>query len=507
MAKAQNEFITLWKPNNNSQAPLTAPQFPYPAAENQIWFPGIGNNYSITWEEVGYPQHNGTMPNVTSTASILIDFGTSLNPNPIEATYKVKVTNGNGIFKQIKFSEDTIIPTPVFEMPNLKAIGSANKIIAVEQWGNIQWTSMKSAFSQCALLDITATDSPNLSNVTDTTLMFYNTFSLQASNSMANWDMSNVKLFKYMFGSSGTAFSYTDNFNPNIGSWDMSAAEDISYMFMKRKTFNQDLNNWDTSNVTTMAYTFAECFLFNQPLDNWNTSRVTNMAFMFHLLPNFNQSLKSWDTSNVTDMGHMFHLAAEFNQPLDLWNVSKVTDMNTMFAEAFKFNQTLKNWNLNSLFSANGMIRSTGIDCFNYSTTLYGWAQNPNTPNYINLVSVSPLTYSGDPYTVNARNTLLNSKNWVFTGDSLVECDRLATQESSLNYHQPSIFPNPVDEVIQFKNLPNAKSYIILDASGRIVLKDMIPKDFISVQSLPKGHYVLQVITKNKNYTLKFIKK
>ncbi|MEG0926970.1 BspA family leucine-rich repeat surface protein [Chryseobacterium sp.] len=507
ITKAQNEFITIWKPNNTSQLPLSNPQFPTSLGENQIWFPGIGDNYLINWEEIGYPQHNGTMPNVTSTASVLIDFGTSLNPNATEATYRVKVSNGNGVFKQIKFSDDTFLTTQYFDSATMKAIGSADKIIEVEQWGNIQWTTMKSAFSQCGLLTVTATDSPDLSNVTDVTLMFYNAFSLQSNTSMENWDTSHIKIFKYMFAYSNNTFLFTDNFNPNIGLWDTSAAEDISYMFMKRKAFNQDLNGWDTSKVTTMAYTFAECNLFNQPLDQWDTSQVKNMAFMFHLIPNFNQSLKSWNTSNVTDMSHMFHFTAEFNQPLDLWDVSKVTDMNTMFSEASKFNQTLKTWNLNSLISANGMIRGTGIDCFNYSTTLYGWAHNLNTPNNINLFSVAPLTYSGDTYTVNARNTLLNSKNWIFTGDTAVECDRLGTHESSLDQHQPSIFPNPVDDVIQFKNLSNMKSYSILDASGRIILRENLSKDFINVQSLAKGNYIIQISTKDKNYNFKFIKK
>ncbi|MFP3507722.1 BspA family leucine-rich repeat surface protein, partial [Burkholderia sp. SIMBA_062] len=89
----------------------------------------------------------------------------------------------------------------------------ADKIIEIEQWGNIQWTSMKSAFSQCGLLDITATDSPDLSNVIDATLMFYNAFSLLANNSMENWDTSHIKIFKYMFGYTNNNFLFTDNLN------------------------------------------------------------------------------------------------------------------------------------------------------------------------------------------------------------------------------------------------------------------------------------------------------
>ncbi|MFP3541108.1 hypothetical protein, partial [Pseudomonas sp. SIMBA_044] len=80
--KAQNEFITIWKPSTNSPT-VSAP---FQAGNNQIWFPGIGENYNITWEEVGYPQHSGTMLNITSTQQVLIDFGTPINPNQTSAT-------------------------------------------------------------------------------------------------------------------------------------------------------------------------------------------------------------------------------------------------------------------------------------------------------------------------------------------------------------------------------------------------------------------------------------
>ncbi|AZA84692.1 hypothetical protein C1637_07595 [Chryseobacterium lactis] len=505
LIKAQTEFITIWKPNNTLQCPLLNPQFSAPA-NNQILFPGIGENYTIKWEEVGYPQHNGSMLDVTSSSPILIDFGPSLNPNLAEATYMLIVSNGNGIFKQIKFSDDIILPDPIFEIPNSKAIGSANKIVEITQWGNIQWTDMKSAFSQCGLLNITATDSPDLSHITDASMMFYNTTSLEGNSSMANWDTSRIKNFKYMFGRGTSSFLGADNFSPPIGTWDMSAAEDISYMFMKRKSFNENLNNWNTSTIANMAYTFAECTAFNQPLDQWNTSKVKNMAYMFHFIPNFNQPLNTWNTSNVTNMGHMFHDVSSFNYPLNLWDVSNVTEMNTMFSGASAFNQTLKDWNIKSLYSASSMITKTGMDCGSYSTTLYGWANHQDTPNNVVLGSVFPSPYSIDPSVIDARNILLNTKGWIFIGDTPTECKGLGTMESSLR-NQPAIFPNPVDEVIQLKNFYNPTRYLIFDTTGKLVTKDDVSKTFINVQSLAKGNYILQVMTKDKNYTFKFIKK
>lgn len=92
-AKAQNEFITIWKPTTaiNMDEMVAAP---HQVLANQIWFPGVGQNYTINWEEVGYPQHNGTISNVTSTTQVLIDFGTALNPVSDDVKYRVKVSNG-----------------------------------------------------------------------------------------------------------------------------------------------------------------------------------------------------------------------------------------------------------------------------------------------------------------------------------------------------------------------------------------------------------------------------
>lgn len=104
LIKAQNEFITVWKPSNT--ASLTTASIPYQSNSNQIWFPGRGNNLNVYWEEIGFPSHNGTMNSVSSTINFLIDFGTPLNPTPNNATYKIWVTNRNENFKSIKFAEN-----------------------------------------------------------------------------------------------------------------------------------------------------------------------------------------------------------------------------------------------------------------------------------------------------------------------------------------------------------------------------------------------------------------
>ncbi|MBW3522753.1 T9SS type A sorting domain-containing protein [Chryseobacterium sp. NKUCC03_KSP] len=70
-----------------------------------------------------------------------------------------------------------------------------------------------------------------------------------------------------------------------------------------------------------------------------------------------------------------------------------------------------------------------------------------------------------------------------------------------------SIYPNPAHDIIYLKNISNAKSFVITDLSGRIVMKDLINKDLINIQDLTSGTYILELITKDKIQSLKFIKK
>ncbi|WP_261512846.1 BspA family leucine-rich repeat surface protein [Chryseobacterium paludis] len=531
ITNAQNEFITIWKPN----APTIVPDIdfiaPHPAGNNQIWFPGIGENYTISWEEVGYPQHNGTISNVTSTNQVFIDFGTALNPNLADATYKVKASNGNGIFKQIRFSDPEILNFPsAYLSISWHSVGSIDKITEIAQWGNINWVSMNNAFSNCRRLQVTATDVPDLSNVNDVSFMFYGNSDFKGHPSMTTWDTSGVQKFTYIFGhiSFIPATAAVDTFNLPVGSWDMSSAEDISYMFFHRRSFNQNLNSWNTSNVTTMAHTFENCFTFNQPLDNWNTSKVTDMAYLFHFIPEFNQPIGNWDTSSVTNFSHIFHHCTAFNQPLNNWNTSKGTSMDMLFSGASTFNQpldtwktslvgtmlamfdgatnfdqSLQTWDLSSLTLGMQILANSGLKCENYSNTLIGWANNPSTPNNINLASTAPLIYSPDviPY----RNMLIN-KGWVFNGDTPgSECRVLGVSANNLN--NPSIYPNPATDFIYIKNMKGFDTYKIFDKSGRIVLQNLLREEKINIASLIKGNYILHIISKDKIQSFKFIKK
>jgi len=563
---------------------------PYPAAANQIWFPGIGNNYTINWEEVGYPSHNGTMNNVTSTSQVLIDFGTPSNPINTQATYKVKVSNGNGSFQRMLSADFGSTTGYIF-------YGNVDKLMEISQWGNIEWTSMKNAFISCFNVKSTAIDVPNLSNVTDMSGMFRNATNFTSNISINNWDTSSVKDMSYLFsvafafnspiGNWDTskvttmsnmfwnakifnqplntwqtskvtdmtamfkaaqafnqplnnwntsmvtsmvdifnnarqfnqpinnwntsnvtdltgAFSFAMNFNQPLNNWNTSNVTKLTRTFASAELFNQNINSWNTSNVTDMSYTFSEAMAYNQPLSSWDTSQVTNMSYMFHFITAFNQPIGNWNTGKVTNMEHMVHGCTAFNQSLEDWDVHAVTNMDLMFTTATSFNYPLEKWNLSSLTNASIMLNSVGMDCVNYSKTLVGWANNSNTPNNIILGLVSGLTYSNT--IISHRNTLLNSKGWVFTGDISGTCEfQLGVSDYEYG-NEFSVYPNPASDILYLKNIKNSKSYKIIDFSGRIIMQNSLNGNRISVKELKTGNYVLVIATSDKTYTVKFIK-
>jgi lipoprotein len=173
-----------------------------------------------------------------------------------------------------------------------------------------------------------------------------------------------------------------------------------------------EIQQWGTIAWESMAGTFSNCYSMNiTATDTPNLQKVTSCYEMFSRCKKLNSAnLSNWDVSHVEEMSKMFYDCIEFNQPLN-WDVSNVVNMYAIFSGAKNFNQSLANWTLAGchIISLDG----AGISDENYQASLRGWAQNSKTGNNTK-VFCDGLCFGPAK---DARNTLINSKQWDFRGD------------------------------------------------------------------------------------------
>ena len=272
LTQAQNAFITKWEtsPDTNEDPYVSIPTHP-----DETY------NYNVNWGD----GNNSTNQSGDATH--------------VYASSGTKTVTITGTFPRIYLNNGS----------------ESLKITSIDQWGIGTWTSMKIAFYGAENLVMTATDSPDLSQVTS-----------------------------------------------------------MEQMFRKAHIFNGDFSGWDTSNVTSMEGMFFEAEFFNGDISGWDTSSVTDISSMFYRAYDFNQDISGWDTSNVTDMESMFYDAKAFNQDIGGWDTSKVEFMNHMFRGTEDFNQDIGSWDVASLTNAHSMFQGTALSSENYDALLAGWA-------------------------------------------------------------------------------------------------------------------------------------
>jgi surface protein len=244
-------------------------------------------------------------------------------------------------------SIDGTFPTPWLgggKFSNDADKNDGEKVLAVVQWGDIIWESMGGAFKGCTNMNVTASDTPNLTQVKNMNLMFAGNKAID-QNCFNNWDTSHVEDFSGMFAWS--------TFNQPIGKWDTHNVKNMNYLFCCNPVFNQDIGSWDTGNVTDMIELFHGARNFNQDISGWDVSHVKHMGYLFTGAESFNQDISGWDTGSVTNMIFMFSGAESFNQNIGSWDVSSVTDMSHMF---FSYNR---------ISSFNGNVEAWGSKTHN----------------------------------------------------------------------------------------------------------------------------------------------
>jgi surface protein len=221
-------------------------------------FSGSGGAFITTWY-TSFPGDTIFIPTYGDGYDFEVDWGDGVKeiytgtPGNLQHTY---TTPGNhqvwikGTFPQIYL--DAVNP------PN------NTKLRRIDQWGDIVRRDMGKAFYRAVNLTISAKDSPNLSQVTNMSDMFYG----------------------------------AENLTGNFSGWDTSHVENMGSMFEFATNFNSDISNWDTSNVTIMSDMFYSARAFNQDLSRWNIKKVISMNHMFSSNQistyNYNQLLSGW---------------------------------------------------------------------------------------------------------------------------------------------------------------------------------------------------------------------
>ena len=246
--------------------------------------------------------------------------------------------------------------------------GDKDKILSVEDFGDLGYKSLSGAFQGCT--NLAAFEGGVTSSVTDMGGMFSHATS--ANPDVRDWDVSNVTYMNGMFHGATSA-------NPDVRNWDVSNVTNMRSMFSGATSANPDVRDWDVSNVTYMNGMFHGATSANPDVRNWDVSNVTHMGAMFRGATRANPDVSNWDVSNVTGMWSMFSSATSANPDVSRWDVSSVTDMSYMFFTATSANPDVSRWDVSNVIDMGWMfsrVTSANLDVRDWdvsNVTDMGW--------------------------------------------------------------------------------------------------------------------------------------
>jgi surface protein len=227
---AETDFIMLVKTDNTGTS-----------EDNQFIIPTTGSGYDYEVETSEQLLSN-------QTGNVTLEWGSA-------GTYEVRI---RGTFPRIYFNN----------------IGDRLKLLEVQNWGDIEWSSMQNAFFGCINFELTATDVPDLSGVTSMNTMFRGASSF--NQDISNWEVSSVDDMNAMF-------AFATSFNQDLSDWDVSSVLDTRNMFFSATSFNQDISSWDVSSVEAMNNMFRGASSFNQDLSGWCVEQFASEPSGFSL--------------------------------------------------------------------------------------------------------------------------------------------------------------------------------------------------------------------------------
>jgi len=244
-----------------------------------------------------------------------------------------------------------------------------DRLTNMVQWGtDTQWSSLYRMFKNCTLMEYTATDFPDISNLaekTDAREIFYNCESivnLDLSNwtntsnltylsnafgvmdslrtlNLTGWDTSNITRITHLCVGSGDVVNGCDFIMPNL---DFSSVDSASYAFHSTKIKSMNISGWTwkAAGVSLSSFlrnskegTSSGAYTINAA--NWlpaSGGSITNMASFLRGTDATSIDLTGIDTSNVTSFNYGFYYNLKLTHITGLsgFNASSVLDASSM---------------------------------------------------------------------------------------------------------------------------------------------------------------------------------
>ena len=186
--------------------------------------------------------------------------------------------------------------------------------------------------------------------------------------------------------------SFSNEAQTQLGSWDISGATSLKWLFQNSNPLSDPPLNFFTSS-------------FNPDISSWDVTSVTTLDRMMMAQPNFSQDLSSWDTSNIGNFWQPFFGCSNLisGSRTDLWDVSGAVGSNT-FQQMFRNSMTtveargtmphIGGWNMASLIGTNpaslfaNTFNGSGFSHTAIGETLIGWvAQGAALPDNVGMGS------------------------------------------------------------------------------------------------------------------------
>ena len=276
------------------------------------------------------------------------------------------------------------------------------KVLELKNWGSNQWETMQNAFYGCQNMELTATDTADMSQVTSYSQAFRDCKSVTSFSNAENWVTSNTTTCYLMF------YNCIENTAVDTSTWDTSNVTNFSYTFAKNsKLTTLDGSNWDLTKVTNFSQAFEGCYLlttitgngnwrfitsgnlnFTKTFDNcyvldglnttnWNMERVTALSETFRDCKVLSElDLTNWDLTNCSSLRLWIYNCPELTTLGDVSSLdtSNITNMQYLFGACDKLTVDVSTWDVSNVTTLGAFANNAGG-----TGSITGY-QNWNTP-------------------------------------------------------------------------------------------------------------------------------